>query len=90
MKVSEREINKDTKRKEGEVRINRGEELTHTCPKAQLSPKVCALLTSMWPEVVISFTVTLSKFPHNPLRRPWKKKMTRSLDPLYKKQPMKD
>lgn len=53
---------------------SRGNELTHTCPRAQLSPNVCALLTSMWLEVVISFAVTLSKFPHNPLRRPWSEK----------------
>lgn len=59
----------DLKRKGSKGRNN--EEFTSTCPRAQLSPKVCALLTSMWLEVVMSFTVTLSKFPQSPLRRPW-------------------
>lgn len=41
-----------------------------TCPNTQLSPNTCAFLTSMLFEVVRSFEVYLSKFPHKPASLP--------------------
>lgn len=41
-----------------------------TCPNTQLSPNTCAFLTSMLFDVVRSFEVYLSKFPHNPASLP--------------------
>lgn len=41
-----------------------------TCPNTQLSPNTCAFLTSMLLDVVRSFEVYLSKFPHKPASLP--------------------
>ena len=41
-----------------------------TCPNTELSPNTCAFLTSMLFEVVRSFEVYLSKFPHKPANLP--------------------
>ena len=41
-----------------------------TCPNTQLSPNTCAFLTSMLFDVVRSFEVYLSKFPHKPASLP--------------------
>lgn len=47
------------------------EGLLLTCTIAQLSPKIWAFLTSMLLDVVRSFEVNLSKFPHKPANLPW-------------------